>query len=57
MAVPVEAIERVVDDLETIMDNTGRYRKVDPAIDAASRAYEQAIRKLREVLSDYGKGQ
>lgn len=55
MAVPVEAIERVVDDLQTIVDQVSRYREVDLSIDAAIRAYERAISELKKVMHDYGK--
>ena len=54
--IPVEAIERVIDYLETVK---GRYEKQEPYRNLiwafhAAQAYSTAINELRKVLSDYG---
>lgn len=58
--IPVEAIERVIDDLETkrkIYESfSNEFSNKDRAVVAKS-VCEYVIDQLRKVLSDHGKGQ
>lgn len=58
--IPVEAIERVIDYLETRSNTVAEIKaapSIDPGrVDAACRAYSDAINELRKVLDDHGQG-
>ena len=55
--IPVETIERVIDDLETRVEKLKPVRERVQICEAACRAYEHAIDELRKVLSENGKGE
>jgi len=59
--IPVEAIERVIDDLETKRNEQWKFSLI-PALSAdlkwhvgATWAFDYAINELRRVLSDYAR--
>ena len=53
MGIPAEDIERVIDDLETRIENLIPYRDQE-YVNSAIRAYGHVINELRKVLDDYG---
>jgi hypothetical protein len=53
MGIPAEDIERVIDDLETRIENLIPYRD-QGYVNSAIRAYGHVINELRKVLDDYG---
>ena len=54
MAVPVEAIERVIDDFQTRKEKISWARELVPDVDRACRIYENVIAELQKVVDDYG---
>ena len=54
--IPVAAIERVIDDLETRVEKMMTFCD-EPRGNVAINAYLYAIQELQKVLSDYGKSE
>ena len=55
LVIPVEAVERVIDDFRTRKEKLEPFKGV-PAVDAAIRVYNAAINELGKVVEDYGPG-
>ena len=55
MGVPVEAIERVIDDFRTRIEKLEVVKGV-PIVDGAILGYSEVVNELRKVVDDYGKG-
>jgi len=53
--IPVEDIERVIDDFRTRIEMLKPFEQIE-YINGGMRAFEEAIRELRRVVDDYGKG-
>ena len=53
--IPAEAIERVIDDLETRVEKFAPFRKKVQTAEILCEAYEYAISELRKVLEDYAR--
>jgi len=54
--IPVEAIERVIDDFETRIEELKKEASFMSAI-LMIEVYTSVIRELQKVVDDYGKGQ
>ena len=52
--VPVEVIERVIDDFRTRIEKLEPFERIE-YVNGGMRAFEEAIRELRKVVEDYGK--
>ena len=52
--IPVEAIERVIDDFRTRIEKLRRREKSGEIIGGAIIAYELAVKELQKVFEDYG---
>jgi len=53
--IPVESIERVIDDFRTRKEKLEPYEWIE-YINGGMRAFEVAIKELQKVVDDYGKG-
>lgn len=53
--IPVEAIERVIDDFRTRIEKLRLFAELE-YVNGGMRAYEMAIRELQKVVEEYGKG-
>lgn len=53
--IPVEAIERVIDDFRTRIEKLEPFEQFD-YVNGGIRAFEEAIRELQKVVEEYGKG-
>lgn len=53
--VPIEAIDRLIDDFRTRIEKLEPFKGV-PAVDAAIRVYNAAVNELGKVVEDYGPG-
>lgn len=53
--VPVEVIDRLIDDFRTRIEKLEPFEQIE-YINGGMRAFEEAIRELRKVVDDYGKG-
>lgn len=51
--IPVEAIERLIDDFRTRIEKLEPFERIE-YVNGGMRAFEEAIRELRKVVEDYG---
>jgi hypothetical protein len=53
LMIPVEAIERVIDDFRTRKEKLERVKGV-PIVDGAILGYSEVVNELRKVVEEYG---
>jgi hypothetical protein len=55
LVIPVEAIDRLIDDFRTRIEKLRPFAELE-YVNGGMMAYEMAIRELQKVVDDYGPG-